>query len=40
MAKESVGRLQTEGSGQRLNIQMDAGDKWCLSEVHTGTSAV
>ena len=38
--KELVGRSQPEGSDQWLNVQMDAGDKWCPSGVHTGTSAV
>jgi len=40
VAKELVGRSQPEGSGQELNIQMDAGDKWCPSGVCTGTIAV
>jgi len=40
MAKELVERSQTEGSGQRLDVQVDAGDEWCPSGVCTGTSAV
>jgi len=40
MVKELVGRLQPEGSGQRLKVQIGTGDKWCPSGVHTGTSAV
>jgi len=40
MAKELVGRLQPECSGQQLDVQMDTGDKWCPSEVHLGSSAV
>jgi len=39
MAKELVGRLQPEGSDQWLDIQMDAGDKWCPLGVHTRTGA-
>jgi len=31
---------QPEGSGQQLYVQMDVGDKWCPSGVHTGTGAV
>jgi len=31
---------QPEGSGQRLDVQMDASDKWFPSGVHTGTGAV
>jgi len=31
VAKELVGRSQPEGSGQWLDVQMDAGDKWCPS---------
>jgi len=33
--KELVGRSQP-GHGQRLNVQMEAGDKWCPSGVHMG----
>jgi len=40
VAKELVGRSQPEGSGQQLNVQMDAGDKWCPSGVHAGTDTV
>jgi len=40
VAKELVGRSQPEGSGQRLEAQMDAGDKWCPSGVCTGPGAV
>jgi len=40
VAKELVGRSQPRGSGQQLYVQMDAGDKWCPSGVHTGTTAV
>ncbi|KAK4829770.1 hypothetical protein QYF61_006494 [Mycteria americana] len=29
-----------EGSSQRLNVQREISDKWCLSGVRTGTSAV
>jgi len=29
VAKELVRRLQPEGSGQQLNVQMEIGDKWC-----------
>ena len=37
---ELVGKSQPEGSGQRLDVQMDAGDKWYASGVCPGTSAV
>jgi len=37
MDKELVGWSQPEGSGQWLDVQMDAGDKCCTSGVHTGT---
>ena len=40
MAKELVGRSQAEGSGERLNVQVAAGDKWCPSGVCTGTGDV
>jgi len=40
MAKELVGKLQPEGSGQQLDVQMDAGDKWCPTGVRTWTGAV
>ena len=40
VAKELVGRLQPEGSGQQLDVQMDASDKGCPSGVCTGTSAL
>ena len=40
MVKELVGRLQPEGSGQWCDVQMDAGDEWCPSEVRTGTGAI
>ena len=40
MDKELVGRLHPEGSGQQLDVQMAAGDKWCPSGVCTGTGAV
>jgi len=40
MAKKLVGRSQPEGSGQRLSVQMDTGDKWCPPGVRTGTGAV
>ena len=40
MDKELVGSSQPEGSGQWLNVQTDAGDKWCPSGVHTGTGTV
>ena len=40
MAKELVGRSQPEGSGQGLDVQMDAGGKWCPSGVRTGTGAL
>jgi len=38
--KELIGRLQPEGSGQWLNVQMEIGDKWGPSGLHTGTDAV
>jgi len=38
--KEFAERSQPESSGQGLNVQMDTGDKWCTSGVHTGTGAV
>jgi len=28
------------GSGQRLDVQMEIGGKWCSSGAYTGTSAV
>jgi len=40
VAKELVGRSQPEGSGERLDVQVDAGDKWCPSGVCAGTGAV
>ena len=40
MAKELVGWSQPEGSGQRLDVQMDTGDKRCPSGVRTETGAV
>ena len=40
MDKELSGWSQPEGNGQRLNVQMDTGDKWCPSGVCTGTGAV
>jgi len=40
MDKELSGRSQPEGSGQRLDVQMDARDKWYPSGVCTGTGAV
>ena len=40
MDEELVGRSQPEGSGQQLDVQMDAGDKWYPSVVHSGTSPV
>jgi len=40
VAKELVGRSQPEGSGQWLDVQMNAGDKWCPSGVRSGRSAV
>jgi len=38
--KELVGWLQPEGSGQRLDVQMDASEKWCSSGVHTRNGTV
>jgi len=38
--EELIGKSQPEGSSQWLNVQMDAGDKWCPSGVRTGTGAV
>ena len=38
--KELIGMSHPEGSGQRLNVQMEIGDKWCPLGVHTGTGAV
>ena len=35
-----AGWLQPEGSGQQFNVQMEIGDQWCPSGVHTRTSAV
>jgi len=32
--------LQPEGCGQRLNAQVEAGDKWCLRGVCLGISAL
>jgi len=32
---ELVGRSQPEGSGQCINVQMNAGDKCCPSGVHS-----
>ena len=40
MAKELFGRSHPEGSSQWLDVQMEAGDKWCPSGVHTGTGAL
>ena len=40
MANELVGRSQPEGSGQRLKVQKDTGDKWCSLGVRAGTNAV
>ena len=40
MANELVASSQPEGSGQWLNIQTDASDKWCPSGVRTGTGTV
>ena len=40
MNKELVGRSQPEGSGQRLDVQVDASEEWCSSGVRTGTGAV
>jgi len=31
---------QLEGSGQRLEVQMDASDRWCPSRVRTRTGAL
>jgi len=31
VAKELVGRLQPEGSGRRVDVQMDTGDRWLKS---------
>jgi len=33
VAKELVGRSQLEGSGQQLNVQVNAGAEWCPSGV-------
>ncbi|PKU33327.1 rna-directed dna polymerase from mobile element jockey- hypothetical protein [Limosa lapponica baueri] len=38
--KELAGWSHPEGSGQWFDVQMERGDKWCPSEIHTGTSAV
>ena len=38
--EELVGWSHPEGSGQRLNVQMEISDKWCPSGVCTGTSAL
>ena len=38
MDEELAGWWHSEGSGQRLNIQTEISDKWCPSEVFTGTS--
>jgi len=38
--EELVPRLYPESAGQWLNVHMDTGDKWCPSEVSTGTSAL
>ena len=35
--KELVGWSQPDGSGQWLNVQMEINDKWCPSQVCTGT---
>ena len=40
MNKKLIGRSQPEGGGQRLNVQMDASDKWCPSGVPVVTGAV
>ena len=40
MSKELVGRSHPEGSGQQLDVQMDASDKWCSSGICTGPSDV
>jgi len=38
--EELVRLLYPEGSGQRLNVQMEISDKWCPSGVCAGTSTV
>ena len=40
MDGELIGWSHPEGSGQWLNVQMEIGDKWCPSGVHTATSTV
>jgi len=39
MYKELVEWSQPEASGQQLNVQLDASDKWCSLGVRDGTSA-
>lgn len=40
MDKELMGWLHPESGGQWLHVQVEAGDKWCPSEVCFGTSNV
>lgn len=38
MDKNLVARLYSESDGQWLSVWMATGDKWCPSEVSTGTN--
>ena len=40
MDEELAGWSHPDGSGQRLNAQMEINDEWCPSGVHMGTSTV
>ena len=40
MDEELVVRLYLENDGPWLNVQVEISDKWCTSEVETGTCAV